>query len=83
MRLSINGWTLEHGISPPTSGHRSGGRNNIYPWSEMEIGESFFVPGAKQKSLSSIARNWAVRHKPAWVFSCAAEKDGARIWRIA
>jgi len=65
-------------IPVPTSGHKA-----YYPWKELEIGESFFVPG-KHKAATGAGR----------IKGCETRKfmserrvedgvDGVRVWRIA
>ena len=56
-----------------------------YPWKEMQIGQSFFVPGDIAKTKNTLASS-ATRYKPTKFVLRAAEKDGLtgiRVWRIA
>lgn len=53
----------------------------IYPFSEMEVGDSFFVDDlGKGTALRNAACNYARRHGKR--FTVQAEKDGLRCWRI-
>ncbi len=70
------------------SGRRHG--ENIFPFAEMEVGDSFFVPFKKDKkqmsqrtSLHTCARLWAQYHKKNWTFSTStlSDENGVRIWR--
>ena len=54
-----------------------------YPWDDMEVGDSFFVPnppGHKRNPLytSAQGRNAQATAK----YSCRAESDGVRVWRV-
>lgn len=41
---------------------RGGGRPAIYPWRELEIGDSFFVGGLRHGEISGALRYASVRH---------------------
>lgn len=63
---------------------RSGGSK--YPWKEMEIGDSFFVPCApsedpkkKRASVASIAKYGLGNGS----YQTAIEGNGVRVWRTA
>jgi hypothetical protein len=53
----------------------------IYPWDQMQVGQSFEVPGGNIKSLASGA------HKAGKVRGCKfvvrPTEAGCRVWRIA
>jgi hypothetical protein len=51
----------------------------IYPFSDMEVGDSFFVPGRTPNQMQNSASHW--RKKNGWKFTTARENDGTRIWR--
>ena len=51
-----------------------------YPWLKMRVGQSFFVPGGKTKSLGSI--DYA-RKKTGFKFTARTVEGGVRIWRVA
>lgn len=56
--------------------------NNLkYPWADMQIGDSFFVPGITSAPIQS-AKTYAQR-KFGRVFTARSVKDGVRVWRIA
>lgn len=69
------------------SGTRDG--ENHYPFSDMEVGDSFVVeigerkPASVQASMSTVARFWAAYHKKDWKFSLSmiSDKGKVRIWR--
>ena len=53
---------------------------NKYPWLELNIGESFFVPGKGTPQISPCAALVQRVHKRK--FTCRAENGGCRVWRI-
>lgn len=53
---------------------------NKYPFSEMEVGDSFYVDGATPNQLQNAASYW--RKKAGYKFVARRENEGARIWRI-
>jgi len=61
--------------------------NRKYPWDEMKVGDSFFVPGGKHSGLRGPANNAAARIGNGCKFRCRelTEKgvSGARIWRVS
>lgn len=56
------------------------GRAPIYPWREMEIGDSFFLPDIEPHLISSLAAGAAQR--TGRKFATRIEGDGVRVWRI-
>lgn len=60
-------------------------KNLSYPWHEMEVGDSFFVP-AKDYPKSGVfsVRNAAVAAEARLgrIFTTHATSDGVRVWRI-
>lgn len=75
---------IETGVPVPVSSRASGAK---YPFGQLSVGQSFFVPGVKRPAFSSRAHNFAKKQSPQWKFKVsAAEKDGVagmRVWRIA
>ena len=73
--------TLETNIPIP---HTPGG-NRKYPWSEMGIGESFFIGAIEVERISSLATRAARRLGRK--FTCRTitvnGSRGVRVWRIA
>jgi len=55
----------------------------LYPWQDMEVGDSFLVPGPHDKvsggKVRSAACDYGRRNGKA--FSVRAECDGLRVWR--
>jgi hypothetical protein len=64
---------IEKGIPIPTARRKW----DDYPFDEMEIGESFFVPGSTSTAIAAVGN----RHKPKR-FTARKENDGVRVWRI-
>lgn len=53
-----------------------------YPFSEMQVGYSFFVEDYKPSSLYQIAMIWRKQALVQWRFKAIKEGDGCRIWRV-
>lgn len=54
-----------------------------YPWSQMLVGDSFFVPGATTTKIATAASTFARYHKNGYKFTVRKEGNGARVWRVA
>lgn len=54
---------------------------SIYPFAEMEVNDSFFVPNIRQQTLSSAAYYFSKKHPPK-KFATRQENNGSRVWRI-
>ena len=71
---------IEKNIPVPSSR----GRVAIYPFREMEVGDSFAVPGMKQPVLSNLACQAAKRIGDGRRYSTRRQPDGSiRVWRVA
>lgn len=70
---------IEKNIPIPENARR--GRPS-YPWADMDIGDSFFVPSVTKKSAKSTCRHASLRHEP-MKFICHDVEGGVRAWRIA
>jgi hypothetical protein len=57
------------------------GRQKLYPFEEMNVGDSFYMENRTASQLSSGANNWAKAYNPSAKFVAKNEKKGARIWR--
>jgi hypothetical protein len=53
-----------------------------YPFMEMEVGDSFFVPNMRKESLSTTICKWRKRRKIKFQFLTAKERNGVRVWKI-
>jgi len=66
----------EHAI-PAARQHN--GRREKYPWSQLEVGQSFHVAGVALRSMSSTASHAGRRNGKKFI---ARESDGGvRVWR--
>lgn len=68
-------YEIEKGIKLPPSTRR---RTSKYPWDQMKVGDSFFVPG-KPKGLYTAASNHGV--KIAVRPEKKGNQEGVRVWR--
>ena len=66
---------------PPRERGWEGGQAPKYPWATMEIGDSFYVPGATQKNMSGPI--FHAMQRTGRKFISRKEGDGVRVWRIA
>lgn len=57
--------------------------NEVYPFQELEVGDSFFVPFTVSNpgSVRACASAYAKRHSVKLV--CKKVEDGMRVWRTA
>ena len=72
---------IDKGIPLPES--RSTG-TSIYPFEDLEVGDSFFAPGKSRAQMDNACGHW--RKKKGWKFTIdgnRTENDviGARVWR--
>ncbi len=68
---------IEKNVPPPRN---TAGVPAKYPWREMEIGDSFFVPENKApKKMQTYRMGKELGRK----FSYASVEGGIRVWRIA
>jgi hypothetical protein len=63
-----------------------GERPSKYPWDTMNVGQSFFVPGAKQSTFNTLTAGRTKKYNGERKFiSKAVTEDGVegvRVWRI-
>jgi hypothetical protein len=53
-----------------------------YPFANLQVGDSFLVPGfSKNGQISGSLANWAKAH-PEWRFATRKVEGGLRVWRI-
>jgi hypothetical protein len=74
---------VERGVPIPPE--RLPGRFPVYPWRDMEIGDSFAVDRARDRQVRSVAWGWGKRHGQKFTVARVVE-DGiekVRCWRIA
>lgn len=60
------------------------GRNRKYPWDELQVGDSFFVPGKTRATFNGFASRFKKTHGIHFTLRTVTENDikGVRIWRI-
>jgi len=68
-------YKIEKGV--PMQKHKS----DVYPFSEMEIGDSFFVEGGDKYKLGPAASSSGKRHGRK--YSVRLVEGGYRVWRTA
>lgn len=68
---------IEKGIEMPD---RPLGKPPKYPWREMEVGDSFFVPNMNTADFGGGASTAGKRLGKK--FSCRREGNGVRVWRV-
>lgn len=71
-------YKIERGIPIPP--RNRGTRDPKYPFRDLRVGDSFYVPNKKVQDLSRVAQYWA--HKDNTKFSFRSIDDGVRCWRI-
>lgn len=64
---------IEKGISAPS-------QRGKYPFTAMEVGDSFFVPGVTTSKLVNAAQAHRSNGRK---YTTRTENGGARVWRIA
>jgi hypothetical protein len=72
-------FTIEKNVAIPAAS-RTGGGKSKYPWAQMEIGDSFFVPGAKVETFYTLVS--AQNKKGDARFICRKIDGGVRVWRV-
>ena len=78
-------FAVERGIPMPTKGNRT-----KYPFSELEVGDSFAVPipmgtdpGAQAAAIRSSAYSWSKKNSSRFAVRLVDNKAAARVWRVA
>lgn len=70
---------IEDGIPIPQSG-----TINRYPWKQLAVGQSFFVPNGTRTAIGAcIAGANKSKHNNGAKFSLRSVEGGVRVWRIA
>jgi hypothetical protein len=65
----------------PQKQHRCG-RVPLYPFADMQIGDSFIVDKKKKASVYHAASMYRCRHQP-WCFILQEDDEGTlRLWRV-
>jgi hypothetical protein len=60
-------------------------KSSVYPWEEMEVGDSFFVPGGKISTISVAAnyRGKTTGEKYVCRYVSNGTDSGVRVWRLS
>ena len=69
---------IEKNISLPNG---SDGTRGKYPWSQMQIGDSFLVPGKTSSTMSGCAFYQGTKRSAR--YACRNVDGGCRVWRVA
>jgi hypothetical protein len=73
-------YKIEHGVAMP----KSHGRCLKYPLDEMEVGDSFAIPGSDVSKVRNAAKMFGVRNNRKYSVRCVDPIKGEyRCWRIA
>jgi hypothetical protein len=56
-------------------------RPYIYPYRDMDVGDSFFVPEGKMPTVN--AANYRAFKSLGWKFSARKQDGGIRVWRTS
>lgn len=75
--MASNDIKIDKGIELPPN---SGGRPRKYPWRDMEIGDSFFIPQKRYSGLFTGARNAGIKIRTRQMNENGV--DGIRVWRV-
>lgn len=57
-------------------------RRSKYPWEDMEIGDSFYIPKSDNPTPSNVIGYASKRFKAKYVSRIEPHGEGSRIWRI-
>jgi hypothetical protein len=71
---------IEKNVAIPAS-VRTGGKSK-YPWNELDVGDSFFVPGAKVSTFYTLTTGQN-KKDPGKRFIARKDGEGVRVWRVA
>jgi len=85
---------IESGVPLPRVKRNPPPKQEKYPWSRMQPGDSFFVPGGRQTSADkrpgvvvTVAHNSAEKRFPGtkWATRQVTENgiNGVRVWRVS
>lgn len=79
-------YTIEKGVP---FDHVKRGPGYVYPWPQMEPGDSFVVPlngrdsHSVRNSVTTSASYFILKHRPGLMCRTSVEGDGLRVWLIA
>lgn len=74
-------YKIEKGVPMPNA---MVGRKELYPFSLMDVGDSFFVPTETQRELLHVRSNATTQtHRTDKKFSTRTVDGGIRVWRVS
>ena len=71
---------IEKGVPLPVGAGTQG--HAVYPFRQMEVGDSFFVPNPKPNTVHSAVGSFKKRN-PEYRFAVRNQDGGVRVWRIS
>lgn len=77
LRMMATDFEIDRNVPPPTDGR---GAKAKYPFRDMEVGDSFYVPGCDANKLRAASRYHKSNGRQ---YTARDTAGGARIWRIA
>ena len=84
--MNEHGWVIEKDLPVPSAKY---GRSVIYPWPQMEDGDSFLLPWVEgitriqaQNKANSAATGWLYRNRPDLRVVTRCQDDGLRVWFV-
>ncbi len=76
----VGEWVIDAGVPTPKA---RAPHKTKYPFSGMQVGESFVLPKKKVDNCRSASNQFCRRHQVTWKFSVGrADEDEYRCWRI-
>lgn len=78
MEISMSEYEVEDDQPMPAVSPNKG-RVEKYPWSKLEVGMSFFVPGGQSSRVKSSASKASKRYNK--TFISRTVEGGVRVWR--
>lgn len=79
-------YSIDKDIPPPADRNYSAHGRRVYPFAEMQPGESVFIQGARTDGNEyAAARCVAYKRRKKGIdcrFKARAEGDGMRVWRV-
>jgi hypothetical protein len=79
-RWNLMKYVIEKGVIPRPGEQRVGELVSPYPFSDMEVGDSFFVPGITYKKANSVCQH---RNRGGRRYGYRTVEGGCRIWRFS
>lgn len=73
----MSDFKIEKGVPVPPS---RGGRRTVYPWRDMEVGDSALIPGGDQARIGASVRTFGL--SAGRKFVTRKVEGGVRVWRV-